>query len=90
MSTAVAGPVGVNWTAPNARLDGTVLDISEVGGYEIRYKKVSDANFTYVSINDAYTNQYNFSWLEGNYVFQIAAFDKSGVYSNFVDIVSAN
>ena len=80
----------MNWTAPDARLDGTVLDISEVGGYEIRYKKVSDANFTYVSINDAYTNQYNFSWLEGNYVFQIAAFDKNGVYSNFVDIVSAN
>ena len=90
VSTAVAGPVGVNWTAPDARLDGTVLDISEVGGYEIRYKKVSDASFTYVSINDAYTNQYNFSWLEGNYVFQIAAFDKNGVYSNFVDIVSAN
>jgi hypothetical protein len=90
VSTAVAGPVGVNWTAPNARLDGTVLDMSEIGGYEIRYKKVGDANFTYVSINDAYTNQYNFSWLEGNYVFQIAAFDKSGIYSNFVDIVSAN
>jgi hypothetical protein len=90
VSTVVAGPVGVNWTAPNARLDGTVLDISEVGGYEIRYKKVGDANFTYVSINDAYTNQYNFSWLEGNYVFQIAAFDKSGIYSNFVDIVSTN
>lgn len=90
VSTAVAGPVGVSWTAPNARLDGTVLDINEIGGYEIRYKKVDDANFTYISINDAYTNQYNFSWLEGNYVFQIAAFDKNGVYSNFVDIVSSN
>jgi hypothetical protein len=49
---------------------------------------VGDANFTYISINDAYTTQYNFPWLEGNYVFQVAAFDKSGVYSNFVDVVS--
>jgi len=90
VSTAVAGPVGMNWTPPNARLDGTVLDMSEIGGYEIRYKLVSAANFTYISINDPYTTQYNFSWLEGNYVFQVAAFDKNGVYSNFVDVVSAN
>jgi hypothetical protein len=80
----------MNWTPPNARLDGTVLDMSEIGGYEIRYKLVSAANFTYISINDPYTTQYNFSWLEGNYVFQVAAFDKNGVYSNFVDVVSAN
>ena len=80
----------MNWTAPQARLDGATLDISEIGGYEIRYKLASASNFTYISINDAYTTQYNFSWLEGNYVFQVAAFDKNGVYSNFVDVVSAN
>ena len=90
VSTAVAGPVGMSWVAPSARLDGTVLDISEIGGYEIRYKLATDTNYTYISINDAYTTQYNFSWLEGNYVFQVAAFDKNGVYSNFVDVVSAN
>lgn len=84
----MAGPVGMSWTAPSGRLDGTVLDISEIGGYEIRYKLTTDADFTYISINDAYTTQYNFPWLEGNYVFQVAAFDKSGVYSNFVDVVS--
>ncbi|RYY73088.1 MAG: carbohydrate-binding protein [Gammaproteobacteria bacterium] len=88
ISTTVAGPVGMSWTAPTGRMDGTTLDISEIGGYEIRYKLVSDANFTYISINDAYTTQYNFAWLEGNYVFQVAAFDKNGVYSNFVDVVS--
>jgi len=90
VSTTVAGPVGMNWVAPSQRLDGTTLDISEIGGYEIRYKLTTDANFTYLSINDAYTTQYNFSWLEGNYVFQVAAFDKNGVYSDFVDVVSAN
>ena len=86
VSTVVAGAVGMNWVPPSQRLDGTVLDITEVGGYEVRYKLVSAADFTYISINDAYTTQYNFPWLEGNYVFQVAAFDKNGVYSSFVDV----
>ncbi len=88
VSTVVAGPVGMNWIPPSQRQDGTLLDITEIGGYEIRYKLASAADFTYISINDAFTTQYNFSWLEGNYVFQVAAFDKNGVYSNFVNVVS--
>ena len=63
-----------------------LLDITEVGGYELRYRKIADNAYTYVTINDAWTNTYNFPWLEGNYVFQIAAFDKNGLYSNFVDL----
>ena len=82
----VAGPVGITWTAPNARENGDYLDITDLGGYEIRYKKASDSTFTYISINDAWTTSYQFPWLEGDYVFQIAAFDKNGVYSPFVDI----
>ena len=90
ISTLVAGPVGMSWIAPSGRMDGTLLDITEIGGYEIRYRLASSSNFTYISINDAWTTQYNFAWLEGNYVFQVAAFDKNGIYSNFVDVVSAN
>ncbi len=82
----VAGPVGISWTAPNKRENGDHLDITDLGGYEIRYKKANDSKYTYISINDAWTNTYNFSWLEGDYIFQIAAFDKNGVYSPFVDI----
>ena len=83
----VAGPVGISWTAPNKRENGEYLDVTDLGGYEIRYKKSSDSKFTYISINDAWTTSYNFPWLEGDYVFQIAAFDKNGVYSPFVDIL---
>lgn len=88
VTTQVAGPVGMNWIAPNMRQNGSVLDITEIAGYEIRYKLASADKFTYISINDAWTNTYNFSWLEGNYVFQIAAFDKNGLYSEFVDVVT--
>lgn len=82
----VGGPVSFNWTPPTLRENGNVLDITEVGGYELRYRKVSDSVFTYVTINDAWKNYYSFTWLEGSYVFQIAAFDKNGNYSSFVDI----
>ena len=85
-ASSVAGPVNLNWTPPVARENGNVLDITEVGGYELRYRKIADNAYTYVTINDAWTNTYNFPWLEGNYVFQIAAFDKNGLYSNFVDL----
>lgn len=77
----------MSWIPPNLREDGTVLDITQLGGYELRYKLLSDADFTYISINDPWTNFYNFSWLEGTYIFQIAAFDKDGLYSNFVNVL---
>lgn len=86
-AASVAGPVNLNWTPPVARENGNALDITEVGGYELRYRKVADTAYTYVSINDAWTNTYHFSWLEGSYVFQIAAYDKNGLYSSFVDLV---
>jgi hypothetical protein len=82
----VSGPVGLRWAAPSKRENGNYLDITELGGYELRYKKSSDAKFTYVTINDPWTNTYNFPSLNGDYVFQIAAFDRNGVYSPFVDI----
>ncbi len=85
-SQRVAGPVGISWTAPNKRENGDYLDITDVGGYEIRYKNVADAKYTYITINDAFQNRYDFNYLDGDYVFQIAAFDKNGVYSPFVDI----
>ena len=72
--------------APDKRENGAQLYIDELGGYEIRYKKTADTKYTYVSINDPWTQSYKFDWLEGDYIFQIAAFDKNGVYSPFVDI----
>jgi hypothetical protein len=85
-SEHVAGPVGISWTAPSKRENGDYLDITDVGGYELRYKKTGDARYTYITINDAFQDRYDFAYLDGDYVFQIAAFDKNGIYSPFVDI----
>jgi hypothetical protein len=83
----VGGKVNLSWNVPNQRENGTTLDATEVGGYEVRYKKSTDKRFTYISINGYWNTQHSFDWLdEGDYIFQIAAFDKNGIYSQFVDI----
>jgi len=86
--TDVAGPVGLTWIAPKLREDKSALDITELGGYQIRYKSIKDSKYIYITIKDAWTTTYNFSWLEGSYIFEIAAFDDAGVlsdFSNFTD-----
>jgi hypothetical protein len=86
LAARVAGPVAITWTAPDKRENGAQIYIEELGGYEIRYKKIGEPQYIYLSITDPWTQIYRFDWLEGEYIFQIAAFDKNGVYSPFVDI----
>ncbi len=82
----VVGPVHLRWNVPTAREDMSSLGTEEIGGYEIRYRKSGDTNYTYISIDNPNTIYYDIPWLEGNYVFQIAAFDKNGLYSKFMDL----
>lgn len=76
----------MRWSVPNKRENGDYLDITDVGGYELRYRRTTQPDYTYVSINDAWTNSYNLNLAEGLYEFQIAAFDKNGLYSQFVNL----
>lgn len=85
-SRAVDGSVQLYWSVPTQRENGDYLDITEIGGYELRYKAKGDANFTSIRIADGFIDAYYFNYLKGEYQFQIATFDKDGLYSNFVDI----
>lgn len=85
-AVSINGPVLLYWTAPTRRMNGTVLDLSELGGYEIRYKLRNDSSFTYVKIPGGYTDSYYFNHMEGDYEFQIAAYDVTGIYSTYVPI----
>jgi hypothetical protein len=86
--THVDGPVGLSWIAPKQREDRSLLDITELGGYQLRYKSTTDTKYTYVIINDPWTTTHNFSWLEGDYIFQVAAFDRLGMLSDFSDFIN--
>jgi len=83
-SSMFNGPVEVYWSPPNQRENGEFLDITELAGYELRYKRKSDSHYTSIVIDDPYADAYYFDNLHGEYEFQIAAFDLNGVYSEFV------
>jgi hypothetical protein len=80
------GAVQLLWSVPTARENGEYLDISEIGGYEIRYKSQADADFSSIVIKDAYTDSYYFDYLKGDYQFEIATFDNTGLYSKFIPV----
>lgn len=85
-AVVLKGPVDLCWTQPILREDGEILDLDELGGYELRYKFKEDPVFTYMRIQDPGKTEHRFNWLEGDYEFQIAAYDRDGVYSNFVNL----
>lgn len=85
-NSSVAGSVMLRWGIPNARENGEYLDVTDIGGYELRYKLATATKFTYVTVDDAWQDQYTFDSLQGNYVFEVAVFDKNGLYSKFVPL----
>lgn len=85
-SQSVNGAVQLLWNIPTQRENGDYLDITEIGGYELRYKLKGDNEYKTVLIADGFTDAYYFDYLKGDYDFEIAIFDKDGLYSNFVTI----
>jgi hypothetical protein len=81
---SVNGDVSVSWIAPTERESGKPMLTSELAGYEIKYRSVSEIAFTVVTIPKAETMAYVFKNLLGDYEFQIAAFDNNFTYSNFI------
>jgi hypothetical protein len=78
--------VTLYWSAPMTRINGQALEQGEIGGYEVRYKKTADTQYTTVMINDNAVEQYVIDELENadSYSFEVAAFDTDGVYSQFI------
>ncbi len=74
------------WETPRERENGEYLDVTEIGGYDIRYKRKSAQQYIYVTIHDGYADAYYFEYLQGEYEFEIATFDTSGLYSSYVRI----
>lgn len=81
----VLGSVQLQWNIPTRRVNGDPLYDYELGGYEVRYRKLPATEFTYVTI-EAWKSEYIFTWLEGAYEFEIAAFDNNGLYSQFIPL----
>ncbi len=86
VGSGVVGGVTLDWYIPNERENGDYLELDEIGGYEIKYKKAGDSKFTVVQINDGSVDRYSLGNLSGNYEFYIATFDTDGIFSEYVQI----
>lgn len=85
-ATNVAGRAMFKWIIPSKRENESALDTAEIGGYEIRYKLKSEADYTSITITDGLMSSYTIQNLSGDYEFQIAAYDINQIYSQFVSI----
>ncbi|MBB3168671.1 fibronectin type III domain-containing protein [Simiduia aestuariiviva] len=81
---SVSGPVTVNWNTPTLRENGDPLDLSELGGYEVRYREEGAPDFTYVVVEGGWETSKYIGDLYGSYEFEVAAYDNNGLYSQFV------
>lgn len=86
LSASTSGSVTLRWSTPNARENGEYLELDEVGGFEVRYKKSTDSSYMTKVIADNRTNTINLGALTGAYQFEIAAYDTNGLYSTFIPI----
>jgi len=77
--------VSLYWSAPSHRINGADIAMEDLGGYEVRYRKLDESDYTRIVIEDPLIEQYHIDALtESDYVFQVAAYDKDGLYSDFV------
>ncbi len=83
-STSTLSSVKLSWTIPDSRENGEPLQLYEIGGYEILFKKAGDLLYYSETITDASTSEYIVGELEpGDYEFKIAAFDIDGLLSSY-------
>lgn len=87
-SSKQAGALGatIEWRQPAARQNGDYLELSEIGGYQIRYKTPTATAFNYITIEGNATTNYVFLKSIIGLKFEIAVYDSTGLYSEFVTI----
>lgn len=74
----------LSWNIPDSRENGEALELYEIGGYEILFKKAGDSLYYSETITDAQVSNHVISDLEpGDYEFKITAYDTEGLYSTY-------
>lgn len=85
--------VTLNWSVPTTREDGTPLNISEVGGYEIYYFQdgtALDQGESHTISNPSITTFTTPDLELGLYYFAIASFDTNGLASELSEPIAAS
>jgi hypothetical protein len=80
--------VTLEWSHPTERENGTYLELSEIGGYEIRVYDSRTAQFTYYDIKGNSTTRYGVSNYTTTMTIEIAVYDTTGLYSEYVPVTN--
>jgi hypothetical protein len=90
-TTHAQNTLALAWTPPSARINGTTLLLSEIGGYTIRYKQTTASVWVYITNIGPLKTDYTLSSIpQGAYDVQIAVYDINSVYSNYVTFTNLN
>lgn len=76
----------LSWILPSARENGEFMNADEIGGYEVRFLELDGKVARSLTVNDATQTRLNIGQNSGAYLYEIAIFDKNGLYSLFVPI----
>ena len=81
----------LEWEAPLQRMDGGILNLSEIAGYEISFRPVGAPQFEFVLVEDNTATQYDVVVpAPGEYEFRLAVVDTDGLHSDFSDSITAD
>ena len=84
----VSSPLVFSWIAPTQRENGSALSTAEIGGYELRYRLKASSAYLFVNVPSGSATSYALDGVgAGDYEYQIAVYDKAGLYSNWLTIV---
>lgn len=83
---APKGPVTLYWSEPMTRVNGDPLSDDDIAAFAIRYRHETSMRFTTLVVENSGADTYYFPSITDpdNTIFQMAAVDKNGLYSNFV------
>lgn len=81
------GDTTLIWLTPIQRENGASLSVGELNGFELRYKRQTDTDYTYVELSKQ-TLLYIILNLSGDYQFEIAAIDTNNLYSGFKSLTA--
>lgn len=76
----------IQWNAPAQRENGTVLNLYEIAGYEVQYRKVGAPNFTVVRVAEDGSGTQSLTIevsADSDYELLIASYDIDGLYSDY-------
>lgn len=76
----------IQWSAPDQRENGGALNLYEIAGYEIQYRKVGAPNFTVVRVAEDGTGSQSIDIevsVDSDYELLIASYDIDGLYSEY-------